>query len=191
MTNDAHLFVPSDRVLSEGARATSGGAWTHPGPACSLPVYEGRMVHQFDAAAKGHVEGHGRSARWELLSPGEKDIRPRFLLPVDEAERRAIKLAPRASFCDVTGHANERTVLAAVVPALAVCGNKLPAYNFEGGDEDITYLWVAIADSFVVDWIARRRVSTTSNYFHWYELPFPRLDPQSDAGAASWRRHGH
>lgn len=182
MTNDAHLFVPSDRALREGARPTSDGAWSHPDLGMLLPVFEGRMVHQFDAAAKGHVEGHGRSARWELLGPGDKDIRPRFLLPAHEAERRAIRLAPRASFCDVTGHANERTVLAAVVPAVAVCGNKVPTCDFEGGDEDITFLWAAIANSFVVDWVARRRVSTTLNYFHWYELPFPRLDAQSDAG---------
>lgn len=140
------------------------------------------MVHQFDAAAKGHVEGHGRSAQWELLGPGDKDIRPRFLLPADEASRRGIKLAPRASFCDVTGHANERTVLAAVVPGLAVCGNKVPTCDFKDGDEDTAYLWAAIANSFVVDWVARRRVSTTLNYFHWYEVPFPRLDDRSDVG---------
>lgn len=182
MTNDAHLFVPTDQALREGARPTSDGTWSHPGLGVLLPVFEGRMVHQFDAAAKGHVEGHGRSARWELLGPGEKDIRPRFLLQASEAQRRAIRLAPRASFCDVTGHANERTVLAAVVPAVAVCGNKVPTCDFEGGGDDIAYLWAAVANSFVVDWIARRRVSTTLNYFHWYELPFPRLDPQSDAG---------
>lgn len=182
MTNDAHLFVPSDQALREGAHPTSGGAWSHPDSGVLLPVFEGRMVHQFDAAAKGHVEGHGRSARWELLGPGEKSIRPRFLLPADEAVRRAIKLAPRASFCDVTGHANERTVLAAVVPDVAVCGNKVPTCDFEGGNEDIPYLWVAIANSFVIDWVARRRVSTTLNYFHWYELPFPRIGAESDAG---------
>ena len=182
MTNDAHLFVPSDRALGEGARLTPDGAWSHPDLGVLLPVFEGRMVHQFDAAAKGYVEGHGRSAQWELLGPGDKDIRPRLLVPAAEAERRAINLAPRASFCDVTGHANERTVLAAVVPGLAVCGNKVPTCDFGGGDEDTAYLWAAIANSFVVDWIARRRVSTTLNYFHWYEVPFPRLDARSDAG---------
>ncbi len=182
MTNDAHLFIPSDRALREGARPTPDGAWSHPDLGVLLPVFEGRMVHQFDAAAKGHIEGHGRSARWELLGPGNKDIRPRFLLPAEEAERRAIRFAPRASFCDVTGHANERTVLAAVVPAVAVCGNKVPTCDFEDGDEDVAYLWASIANSFVVDWVARRRVSTTLNYFHWYELPFPRLDAESDAG---------
>ena len=182
MTNDAHLFVPSDRALREGSRPTSDGVWSHPDLGVLLPVFEGRMVHQFDVAAKGHLEGHGRSARWELLGPDDKRIQPRFFLPADEAVRRGIRRAPRASFCDVTGHANERTVLAAVVPAVAVCGNKVPTCDFEGSDEDINYLWTAIANSFVVDWIARRRVSTTLNYFHWYEFPFPRVDTQSDAG---------
>ena len=140
------------------------------------------MVHQFDAAAKGHVEGHGRSARWELLGPAQKEIRPRYLLPIRDAERRRIPRTVRAAFCDVTGHANERTVLAAVVPDVAVCGNKVPTCEFSGDDPDLALLWVAVANSFVVDWIARRRVSTTLNFFHWQELPFPRLDPHSEVG---------
>jgi hypothetical protein len=182
MTNDAALFVPADQALREGARPISDGSWSHPALGELLPVFEGRMVHQFDAAAKGHVEGHGRSARWELLGPAQKAIRPRYLIPAQAAERRRIPRAVRAVFCDVTGHANERTVLAAVVPDVAACGNKVPTCSFSTDDPDLALMWVAIANSFVVDWMARRRVSTTLNFFHWQELPFPRIDPTSAEG---------
>ena len=43
-------------------------------------------------------------------------------------------------------------------------------------------MWAAIANSLVLDWIARRRVATTLNFFHWEILPFPRLDPESGVG---------
>lgn len=182
MTNDAHRFIPRDEALAAGARPTDDGMWIHPVRGLLLPVYEGRMVHQFDAAAKAHVEGHGRSARWELLGPQEKHLRSRLLLPADEATSRGVRLTSRAAFCDVTGHANERTVLAATLPALAVGGNKVPTCEFEGETEGIHHLWTAIANSFVVDWIMRRRVSTTLNYFHWDEVPFPRISTQSEVG---------
>jgi hypothetical protein len=29
-----------------------------------VPLYEGRMVHQFDHAAKAYVSGEGRGAKW-------------------------------------------------------------------------------------------------------------------------------
>ncbi|MGQ0464777.1 MAG: Eco57I restriction-modification methylase domain-containing protein [Sporichthyaceae bacterium] len=198
MTNDAAVFLTTDQALREGARRRPDGSWRHPSCGELLPVYEGRMVHQFDAAAKGHVEGHGRSARWDLLGPHDKEIRPRYLIPASIAESRRIPRIARAAFCDVTGHANERTVLAAIVPAVAACGNKVPTCEFDTEDPDLPLLWVAIANSFVVDWIARRRVSTTLNFFHWQEIPFPRLDPRSAAGrrlvaaaAALTERPGH
>jgi len=182
MTSDLPLFVPVDRAVREGARPAPDGSWVHPQVGELLPLFEGRMVHQFDAAAKGHVEGHGRSARWELLAPDRKEIRPRYLVTAADAERRRVPRAMRAAFCDVTGHANERTVLAALVPDVAVCGNKVPTCVFSADDAKLASLWVAVANSFVVDWMARRRVSTTLNFFHWEELPFPRLDPASDLG---------
>lgn len=182
MTNDVSRFVTAEQALKEGARPAQDGSWLHPRLGELLPVFEGRMVHQFDAAAKGHVEGHGRSARWELLGPAQKEIRPRYLLPVTDAEGRRIPRTMRAAFCDVTGHANERTVLAALVPEVAVCGNKVPTCEFSGQDPDLALLWIAVANSFVIDWIARRRVSTTLNFFHWKELPFPRIDSDTEVG---------
>jgi hypothetical protein len=39
-----------------------------------------------------------------------------------------------------------------------------------------------MANSLVIDWVMRRRVSTTINFFHWKMTPFPRLgldDPRA------------
>src|SRR5690606_6138370 len=85
MTNDARRFLPRLRAVEEGAVRRADGAWLHPDRGVLLPVYEGRMVHQFDAAAKAHIEGHGRSAKWRVLGPREKQIQPRYLIAESDA----------------------------------------------------------------------------------------------------------
>ena len=51
--------------------------------------------------------------------------------------------------------------------------------NFDGDEAQIHLLWLAIANSFVVDYLMRVRMSTTINSFHWHQIPFPRLPPTS------------
>ena len=91
------------------------------------PVYEGRMVHQFDAAAKTYCGGTGRSARWAVWLPGQEFHSQFYVDDYDLPDGLIGQVnAPRAGFCDITGHANERTILAAMIPAGTVCGNKVP-----------------------------------------------------------------
>jgi hypothetical protein len=123
----------------------------------------------------------GRQALWEPLFGDRKTLEPQFLIAMNFATQHDISLSTRAAFCDVSGHANERTVLASVIPAMAICGNKVPVCTFEPDDERLPLLWAAIANSFVVDWIIRRWVSTTINYFYWWNVPFPRLHADSPA----------
>jgi hypothetical protein len=147
-----------------------------------LPLYEGRMVNQFDCAAKAYLSGHGRQAKWEVMGFDEKVIRPHYYVTDDALTLRK----PRAGFCDITGNANERTVLAALIPGNAVCGNKVPVCEFDSDDLRLHLLWIALANSFVIDWIVRRRISTTLNFFHWKQIPFPRLEPGSNLGRRLW-----
>jgi hypothetical protein len=144
------------------------------------PLYEGRMVHQHDAYAKAYVSGNGRSARWRVLAPQEKRTRPQFLVPQHLVSK--LELHPRAGFCDITGHANERTVLAALIPEGSVAGNKVPTLEFDSTDPSLHLIWIAIANSFVIDWLVRRRISTTLNHFYWNQIPFPRVLPESVIG---------
>lgn len=167
MTNHRHLFVTSDEVPD--------GATDY------LPVYEGRMVHQFDATAKTYGGGCGRSAKWTVWTPG---IARRAQFYVNRERLRQEQLQrvdqPRAGFCDVTGHANERTVLASIIPGGNICGNKVP--TLDTADIRLHLIWTALANSFIVDWYVRRTVSTTLNYHYLLETPFPWVDPDSRVG---------
>ena len=51
-----------------------------PGPAIALPLYEGRMVGQFDFSQKGWVSGKGRSAVWREVPWEDKQIEPQYLM---------------------------------------------------------------------------------------------------------------
>ena len=170
MTLDRHLFhagfdVDDDQVARGGMR----------------PVYEGRMVNQFDAMAKTYVGGRARRANWQIWQPG-RPFRSQFYV----AERDiptgifAHTNLPRAGFCDVTGHANERTVLAAMIPGRTVCGNKVP--TLEAEDNRLHLIWVAIANSFVIDWLIRRSVTTSLNLHYFMRTPFPWVWPGTAVG---------
>ena len=148
-----------------------------------VPLYEGRLVHQFDDRAKRYLLGAGRKAVWETQGLGDRSIEPHFY--VERSVAKAVGAgAARPGFCDVTGNANERTMLATLIPADAVAGNKVPTVRFDVETPALPCLWLGLFNSLVLDWVARRRVATTLNYFQLLQLPFPRLDPTSALGTA-------
>ncbi|HYL56666.1 MAG TPA: N-6 DNA methylase [Gemmatimonadales bacterium] len=154
-----------------------------------LPLLEGRMVHQFRHAAKTYAAGTGRSAVWvpqPLL--GTCELQPQFwceerTLPKHVRDR---VVRSRVGFCDITGQTNERSLLAARVPAGVVCGNKVPTIIFDGYDAEVEPLvgdcWMAIANSIPFDWLVRRVITTTVNYFLLRDLPMPVIDPTGLTG---------
>ena len=81
----------------------------------------------------------------------------------------------RAGFCDITGQTNERTVLAAIIPAGVICGNKVPTIVFEDSvlSEKLKYAWVGIANSFCFDWLTRLVCTTSLNFFILDSIPIP------------------
>lgn len=181
MTQDARLFIHAtdvqvDARLSDGSVRARGERL--------LPVYEGRLVGQFDSRAKAYVAGNGRLARWLPLATSEKKLAPHFYMHERDAEALTgtSHFGVRAAYCDIGGHANERTLVAALIPSGAICGNKVPTVRFASGDARLPRLWVGVANSFAVDWVARRLVSTTINYFYWHDIPMPFIEPGSADG---------
>jgi hypothetical protein len=60
-----------------------------------------------------------------------------------------------------------------------VCGNKVPTITFEDdGDEHMSWLFIAIANSLPLDWVARRLLTTSVNYFLLRSLPLPPIEPR-------------
>jgi hypothetical protein len=137
-----------------------------------VPLYEGRMVHQFDHAAKAYVSGEGRGAKWRDLEFSEKALKPHFY--VDGTE---ITVNARAGFCDVTGQTNERSALATLLPIGMPAGNSVPTVTTDNADCHL--VWLAFADSIVGDFLIRQKISTHLNLF--YVESWPLLRPKQDA----------
>jgi hypothetical protein len=183
MTKDSGAFLDRAELLRRKCRENEDGSWSSKSGVKYLPLYEGRMVHQFDNAAKAYKSGQGRTAHWVPLPFTNKAIVPHYFVADSYIEKYGlVEMPARAGFCDVTGHANERTVLSALIPPGVACGNKVPTVLFDHNDPQLHLIWLALANSFVIDWLVRRRISTTLNFFHWYNIPFPRIHPDSDIG---------
>jgi hypothetical protein len=148
----------------------------------AVPVIEGRMIHQYRHAVKVYISGTGRSATWEAIPEGRSCVfKPQFWYALEDlpaSVRKRVEKS-RVGFCDITGQTNERAMLAARIPAGVVCGNKVPTIVFPHARQHeflVESCWLGIANSLLFDWLLRRIVTTTVNYFLLLGLPFPVLD---------------
>lgn len=154
-----------------------------------VPVVEGRMVQQYRSRAKTYLTGTGRAAIWRPVELGAAGlVRPQFFVDpgrLPGAARERISRA-RVGFCDIVGQTNERTFQAAVIESGNICGNKVPTIDFcvvhDGVARQREMLFLAAANSLIVDWFIRRVVTTSLNFFILLDLPLPPLDPGSPAG---------
>lgn len=151
----------------------------------AVPLVEGRMVHQFRFGAKVHVEGSGRRAIWAQVPLGTSTIGPQFWIGRSDLPPSARDRVDtvRAGFCDIAGQTNERSMMAAVIPTGVACGNKVPTVVFPNlPGEDALNLWCGMVNSFAFDWMLRRVLTTTVNYFLLQSVPLPPLLPSTLPG---------
>lgn len=143
------------------------------------PVMEGRMVDAYDYRAKGYRSGRGRSAVWEALAWADpsKSIQPQWWIRYDRLPAKVLPQVKkyRLAFCDVTSATTDRSLMAALVPPDVVCGHSLPVMTFDPEYEWAYMLWLAVANSFATDFLARLRVTLHMNFNILDALPFPRL----------------
>lgn len=144
-----------------------------------LPLMEGRMIDRYDHRAKAYRSGRGRSAVWESLPFGHpgKLITPQWRVPETRIPK---KLGNRTSlyrvvWCDVATPTAPRSLIAALVPPNVICGDTCPTLRFPDGYEWAYMPWLAVANSFSMDFLARRKISLHLKYTQMDSLPFPRF----------------
>ncbi|WP_117161409.1 N-6 DNA methylase [Paraliobacillus sp. X-1268] len=172
MTNDSNLFVKKQSFESSIEEKVE-----------FIPLYEGRMVNQYDFAAKKYMHGEGRQAKWSDLDWDNKNIHPHYYVKKSDAELKFPNYTKaRPCYCDIAGQTNERAVQTALLPKEVIAGNKVPTIKLQPDNIANNLIWIAIANSFVFDWLMRLRMSTTINFFHWNQMPLPIIDTHSDEG---------
>jgi hypothetical protein len=149
MTNDSKLFKPRDIGR--------------------LPLYEGKMIWQFDAA-------YANPRFWVDEASGRKALLGRR---VDSGQAMDYQTY-RLGFRDIASNTNERTMVCTIIPP-TFHGNKIPTvkiFDTEGVrvlDNKTQLYLAAVWNSFVIDSMLRQKVTTTLNFFYIYQLPIPRL----------------
>jgi hypothetical protein len=152
------------------------------------PVYEGRMVDQFDHRVAYWLSGHGRRAKWHYSSAPERfssdyPWRAQYYIDPDVARERQIQKYGervwRIGICDVTAPTNRRTVIAALLPMQCAAGNTLNTAVVKSDHDNaaISLYFLAILNSFVFDYIVRFSVKLHLNQFILLANPVPRLAP--------------
>lgn len=144
-----------------------------------VPLYEGPMIGQYDHRAKAYRSGRGRASIWEELPFGREDkaIVPQWRVPwqalPDKVRQRVYQY--RIGFCDVTSPTTDRSLVAALIPPRTLCGHTVPTFTFEAGEEWAYAAWLAVANSFVLDFIARKKISLHMSLGIVDSLPFPKF----------------
>lgn len=228
LTNDSNLFLRRANAESDGFICDEFGNWLKgkwkPGSTCStwpepgmvrshdgqaaialeaishvfLPLYEGRMLGQFDYSEKLYRSGSGRTAIWQTQrsfdSPDSSDshagrrarkkdligdllkatraIGPQYLLPLAKCAGRCPLDGLKTGYLAVGSPTNIRTMIAAPLYAVP-CGNSVPV--FIGQSDPVYSLGLsACLNSFVFDYVLRLRMSGNNvNYYLLEECPLP------------------
>lgn len=136
---------------------------TKPGPD-RLPLYEGKMIHQYDCAL----------------------CVPRYWLKNDAARERLgikseapIAITYRFAHRDVARNTDARSAIGAILPANVFVANTLPTLTADRSNkiprlqEQLAFL--AVFNSFTFDWLIRQKISAHLNMFYVYQMPVPRL----------------
>jgi hypothetical protein len=180
MSNDSGLFRTAAQLREPGFER-EGSDWVSDDQRY-LPLYEAKMVHQFDHRFGSYPDGHVEDTRalprptLEQQCDPKYEVSPRYwVLEEDVAERLAAKSWTRGwmmGWRDITNATNERTVIAAAFPRLAV-GNNLPLMFFGSGHQfhKLAAL-VGSLSSLACDFFARHKLGGTHlNYFVYEQLP--------------------
>lgn len=167
---DAHASEPMD---CQGLVVSADGAFVISEieiEDVALPLYEGRMIGQFDVAQKGWVHGKGRQALWLPVPDGR--IMPQYLLAANDYDLTHSAL--KVGFLGVGSATNVRSMIAASLGGYP-CGNSVPTFHCP--DSKIALLLTACFNSFVFDYVLRMRlVGNNLNYFILQECYLPRPD---------------
>ena len=177
MAMDSHLFRTAAQLDDAGFYPVQGNRWKK-GKELYLPLYQGRMIHQFDHRANS-VRVNPESIHNPYLSEEVKDeqhANPGFLpqsqfwVPASDVEPAIqSKLGHAFGFRDIARPTDARTMIAAIIPQVG-CGHTLPILipTEEGFGARSTACLLANLNSFVLDYVARQKVQGT--HLTWYTV---------------------
>lgn len=149
----------SRHSLSSGIiLSRDGEQWIHEKnvTGVALPVYEGRMIGQFDFSQKAWISGKGRSAVWKLIPWEAKRIEPQFLMDADTCTSKwSSFFMPKCAHMNVASATNTRTAISTMVHTMPA-GNGTAIFRSPSLSQAMAL--TGIMNSFVFDAMTRMRL---------------------------------
>ncbi|MBU3679560.1 MAG: hypothetical protein FGM32_08130 [Candidatus Kapabacteria bacterium] len=163
-------YIPAGIILSRNA-----DAWIHEDRIedVALPLYEGRMIGQFDFSQKGWVSGKGRSAVWRDIPWNLKVIEPQFLISKRDylANSHCIYF-PKLAHMRVGSATNRRSAVACQVSVVPTSDTTAIFYKLSWR---FAASLAGVFNSFVFDYITRKRlVGLHLDHHVFAQNPLPR-----------------
>ncbi len=174
MTSDSGLFHAREQLEAEG--------WTLDGNSfrrdneVMLPLYEAKMIHQYDHRWATYTDaGDARDTTEVEHADPNFVVVPRYWVAATEVIGRLQGRWDKPwllGFRNVTKPANERTIIAGQFPLSGV-GNSMPIVLTDGNPS----LLAASLSSIVADFVMRQKLGGTNmNFFYVEQLPIPGPD---------------
>jgi hypothetical protein len=144
------------------------------------PLWKGESFNQYDPNGAGErlcPASEAALAKARKPRPGAGSVLAERV-PVT-ARRQAVERTigrARIAFNDVTQRTNSRTVVACLIPPDHFLTNKAPYLAFLDDDPQSEAVCLALMNSLVFDWQARRFVEINLNFFILEGLRLPELD---------------
>ncbi len=140
----------------------------------ALPLYEGRMIGQFDFSQKGWVSGKGRTAVWRDVDWAGKVVDPQYLMAAAVlAASPKGNAGPKIAYMRISSAANTRTTIATYLRG-SPAGDSV--FFFVANDTPTQTACVAsgVLSSFVFDAVIRQRLGGLNmSEFILVEAPLP------------------
>ena len=175
MTNDSRLFRTAAQLDAEGFYPVDGNRWKR-GEKLYLPLYQGRMIHQFDHRANS-VRFNPESTHNPYLSEEVAESQhadPSFLpqtqywVPANSVDSRLCeKHGYVLAFRDIARSTDVRTMIASIIPRVGA-GNKVPLLLPQDANSDIDTMAHLLANVNCVpfDYVVRQKIQGTA--MNWY-----------------------
>ena len=138
----------------------------------ALPLYEGRMIGQFDFSQKGWVSGKGRGAVWRDINWDRKKVEPQFLMSIKDYLLGSVcPWYPKLSHMRVGSATNVRSAVSCAVTGVPTGDT---AAVFWKDSWTFALRLAGIFNSFVFDYITRNRlVGLHLDYHVFAQNPLP------------------
>ncbi|MDA1014110.1 MAG: N-6 DNA methylase [Planctomycetota bacterium] len=192
MSNDSHLFRTREQLEADGwtlegnvFRRAERMANGEPRMEEYLPLYEAKMIHQFEhrhSTLGGESDVHANQGN-DVSDAQRADatfaVLPRYWCSSTSIHDAAPHFRWAFGFRDITRATDFRTSTVSAVPRCAI-SNKLPIYFDSMNEIGNEWCFLAVMNSFCLDFIARQKVGGISlNFYIAKQLAVPAPDAYS------------